>query len=36
MINLQKKCNFNGIAELGEGHGYFILPTTEDLDKGLR
>jgi len=33
MIRSAKKDNFIGLAEHREGHGYFILPATQDVGK---
>ena len=33
MIKYEEEFNFIGLAEYGEGHGYFILAATQDFKK---
>lgn len=33
MIKNEGKYNFTALAELREGHGYFILPATRDVKR---
>jgi hypothetical protein len=35
VIKYEEKFNFIGLAEHEEGHGYFILPATQDVEKGM-